>query len=599
MEKIDVRKLLPMLRRPWLSFLVILLLYAVLLLPTVERQGISWDEQNDLWAAQAYLAPQAGWLVGSDIDASQTRLPMAAVALVYEILGISDLVTARLVSCLVGGLTLLGVYKIGKERFSSAVGLLACLLLAASPFFLSFARVAFTETDIYLACAFAWLWFCVSRLQKSPSLGWAAAVGVFFGLALSAKFTALVGLPAVWTAAWQSSSKPPSGSRQDKSGSLDFWTPWLFAAAFIGVSAANSELPEDRLGPLYGLVFLSWLLPLAWAMYRRQAPASRSVLVLYITGLALLTFLVLPPEHLTNPDILQSLIWRMDNELAFRPAFMLEAAGLHLGSLVFKSGPLVGAGLLLGLFFCALQWKEQPAVRFPVLLIFFYFGGLVILPLAQTFYLVPLLPLLAVLGAVQFLRLLARRRVIALGAAALAAILWVNDLRLSYPDYNLNGYQWLGERVIFGRSSIGYRSIVQTPSDGVEQAVRWLNEHAQSGERVRLYLLEWHIVQAVAPHPAYRIEDGFSARYPNAEYVGVPIYRWFVDNNPFASPRPNPDYVVVEINTQVRQSWWMDVSEGEVFKPPYHEEWLEANYTQVFSVQRAFGIEMASVWQKK
>jgi hypothetical protein len=579
--------------------LVILLLYAGLLLPTVGRQGISWDEQNDLWVAQAYLALQAGWLVGSDIDASQTRLPMAAVALAYEILGVSDLVIARLVSCLVGGLTLLGVYILGKERFSAVVGLLACLLLAASPFFLSFARVAFTETDIYLACAFAWLWVCVIRLQNRPSLGWAAAVGVFFGLALSAKFTALVVLPAVWVAAWQSSSKLPSGLTQDKSGLLDFWTPWLFAASFIGVSAANTDLPEGQVGLLYALVLLSWLLPLAWAFYRRQAPASRSTLVLYITGLALLTFLVLPPEHLTNPAIMQSLIWRMENELAFRPAFMLEAAGLHVGSLIFKSGPLVGAGLLLGVFFSALQWKEQPRVRFPVLLIFFYFGGLVILPLAQTFYIVPLLPLLAVLGALQFLRLLARRRVIALGLAALAAILWVNDLRLSYPDYNLNGYQWLGERVIFGRSSLGYRSIVQTPSDGVEQVVRWLNEHAQPGERVRSYLLEWHIVQAVAPHPAYRIEDGFSARYPNAEYLGVPIYRWFVDNNPFASPRPNPDYVVVEINTQVRQSWWMEVSDDNVYKPPYKEEWLEANYDKVFSVRRAFGIEMASVWKKK
>ena len=427
------RKSLPLLHRPWLYFLAILLLYAVLILPVVGRQGISWDEQNDLWVAQSYLAPQDGWLVGSEIDPSQTRLPMAAVALVYDVLGVSDLITARLVSCFVGGLTLLGVYILGKKHFSPAVGLLACLLLAASPFFLSFARVAFTETDIYLACALCWLWVCIARLQKHPTLGWAAAAGILLGLALSAKFTALVVLPAVWAAVWQSKAKPPSDLPWVKKGLLDFWTPWLFACAFIGVSAANTELPEDRLGLLYFLVLLSWLLPLFWAFYRRQVTASKPALAFYITGLALLTFFVLPPEHLTNPAILQSLLWRMDNELAFNPAFILEAAGLHVGSLIFKSGPLVGAGLLLGFFFSIFQWKVKPEIRFPALLIIFYFGGLLILPLAQTFYIVPLLPILAVLAASQFLPLLARRRVLAVGLAVLAVILWGNDLRPLLP----------------------------------------------------------------------------------------------------------------------------------------------------------------------
>ena len=31
------------------------------------------------------------------------------------------------------------------------------------------------------------------------------------------------------------------------------------------------------------------------------------------------------------------------------------------------------------------------------------------------------------------------------------------------------------------------------------------------GDRGRSYLLEWHIIQAVAPHPAYHIENGFDS----------------------------------------------------------------------------------------
>jgi len=61
----------------------------------------------------------------------------------------------------------------------------------------------------------------------------------------------------------------------------------------------------------------------------------------------------------------------------------------------------------------------------------------------------------------------------------------------------------------------------------------------------------------------------------------------------------DPDYVVVEINAQVRQSWWIRSSPEEVFHPPYDSAWLESNYTKVFSVRRAFGIEMASVFRKK
>jgi len=592
------------LRSSWFIWVGVLVLYALLILPTVGRQGISWDEQNDLWVAQAYLVPPAGLLVGSDVDPSQTRLPMAAVALFYRLLGVSDLITARLVSCLVGGLTLLAVYIYCRKRYQPRTGVLACLLLATSPFFLSFARVAFTETDIYLACAFAWLLVAIDDFQACPTPVRGAVVGVLLGLSLSAKFTAMAVLPAVWYAFFQSHVPAlEKGLPQVKSSSLIFWGAWSFAFTFGGVILAYNLLAERGSGAsqfaLYIPVLIAWFIPLSWCLIHRAAVAPRLAQAFFITGLALLTFLILPPEHLTNPAILQSLLWRAQNELAINPGFLFEAAGLHIGSLIFKSGPLIGIGLFLSLLLTTAQWRNKPEARFPVLLVLFYFGGLLLLPLAQTFYIVPLLPILAIFAADQFLHLFSRRRVVAIGLACLAVILWGIDYDLSHPDYNLNGYQWLGKRVIFGRSSIGYRSIVQTPSDGVEQVIQYINEKAQPGDRVRSYLLEWHIIQAVASNPAYRIEDGFLAPYPNAEYGGVEIYRYFVDNSPFAPPRPDPDFVVVEINTQVRQSWWANVSKGDVFQPPYNPAWLTKNYNRVFTVRRAFGIEMASVWKKK
>ena len=130
--------------------------------------------------------------------------------------------------------------------------------------------------------------------------------------------------------------------------------------------------------------------------------------------------------------------------------------------------------------------------------------------------------------------------------------------------------------MLAGRPSVGYRSVVQTPSDGIEQVMEWLNDHAKPGERVRAFILPWHIVQAVAPHPAYKLENAFQGQVS-----------------------AGPDYVVVEINTQIRQNWWIDSSKGNVFRPPYDAAWLESRYEKVFTVKRAFGIEMASVYRRK
>jgi 4-amino-4-deoxy-L-arabinose transferase-like glycosyltransferase len=499
-------------RSQWFYLALILLLYLVLLVPTLARQGISWDEQTDLEIASAYLQPN-GWFVGSPLDPSQTRLPHFAVALVYSILQTSDLLTARWVSVWVGVLTLLGVYQYSRQRLTPTTGLVACALLATSPFFLSFARVAFTETDIYLACCLAWLLVCFARLEDRPTVGRAAAVGMLLGLTLSAKFTAVAILPALGFAIFQ--CKQPG-----------------------------------------------------WNLSRKLALGA------LIGGLACVSFFLLPPEHLTNPAILRSLAERFKQEMGFRPAFMLEAAALHLGSILVKSSPLLGLGLLLGWLIAILRWR-RPQFLVPLLVSLCYFGCLVILPLAQTFYVVPLLPWLALFLVDAFLQLWSRWRGAALGLALVALGMLGVDLGLCYPDFNLNGYQWLGARQIVGRASIGYRSIIQTPSDGVEQAMTWLNEHAKPGERVRVYVLEWHIMRAVAPRPAYQIVDGFKQ-----------------------GSVTDPEYVVTEINTMIPQSWWTRELPREVFRAPYAVNWLETRYTKVFGVERAFGIEMAAVWRR-
>lgn len=563
--------------RPWLPLAVLLSLYAALLLPTLSRQGISWDEQNDLWIAQAYFQP-GGWLVGSDIDPSQARLPMFVTALVYGLLGRADLLTGRWVSALVGGLTLVGVYVYARRRFGLGHAVLAAGLLAVSPFYLSFGRVAFTETDIYLACAAIWLLDSLDRLIAKPTLGRAALTGVWFGLALSTKFTALAFLPGIWYALRRAAlphSASPATSRQAL-----LMTVWL-AIAGLGSWDFGLRFPPQAYSlsvraAHYGFTLLAWLLPLAWAARQRSQVADWRALAGFVTALGLLTFFVLPPEHLTNPEILKSLFWRAENEMAFDPAFIGEAAGLHLACIFFKSTPLIGLLMLAGWIAAALRWRQEANLEAPFWLASGYFAGLLILPIAQTFYTVPILPFLAIFAARLFWQGWQVNRRWAGVFGALTLLVWGIELIQCYPDYNLNGYQWLGVRTLFRRSTVGYRSVVQTPSDGVQQAIEWINAHAKPGESVQVYALEWHIVYAAAGEPVYRLESGFEETLNS-----------------------KPDYVVIHINTLIRQSWYIKVDQGDLIRYPYDPIKLGREYEKVFSVRRAFGLEMATVWKRK
>jgi hypothetical protein len=171
--------------------------------------------------------------------------------------------------------------------------------------------------------------------------------------------------------------------------------------------------------------------------------------------------------------------------------------------------------------------------------------------------------------------LLSWKSKLAVPVAVAAAALLVLDLFLCYPDYNLNGYQWLGARYLVGRASIGYRSVVQTTSDGVQQAAGWACENARANERMATYVHPWHIVWATCPNPPFSFVRG----------------RWI-------TMRSKPEFVMVHINHQIWQSWAGNILSGDVFWHPYDALWLQENYSKVFSVPRSFGIEAASVWQR-
>lgn len=567
----------------WLVFLGILVCYFLLIIPTVDRLGIGWDEETDLEIAQTYMTPR-GILLGSSRDPSQTRLPMFTGAVIFHLFGTSSLSVARFTTIFVGALTLLGIFEYGKKYFSPAIGLLAVGLLAINPFFLSFSRLAFTESDIYLACSLTWLLLSVAKLVEKPTIGWAIFSGVFASLSISSKATALILVPVV-AASFVVSRKildkkaTPLDAKVLPSRTIWFWTGWavMFMLAGILISRHLNAQASPSLFHLfnYGFVSLGWFLLLVWAVRHRRFSAPPLALAAWMTGFSVLTFIILPPEHLANSEIIDALITRAGQEMEMSTSFIFELAAFHSLTILLKSTPLLGFFLLAGFFSALTQWRRSVLIL-PLLVVAVYMAGLLLLPLGQTFYTIPLLPVLSLLAADQLVRWIPQRQKILLAFITVGLIWWGVEMRQCYPDYHLNGYQWVGARPLFGRSSIGYRSIVYTPSDGVQQSIEWLNHHAKAGQIAQLYVEPWHIVKATAPKPVYKIIDGRESTLSN-----------------------HPDFIVIHIGSMVQQGEGNDAPLDAVFLDSFDRETLNRNYEKVFSVQRAFGLEMASIWKRK
>jgi 4-amino-4-deoxy-L-arabinose transferase-like glycosyltransferase len=574
-----------------LSFLLligILVLYTLLIGPTINRLGISWDEDVDLRITRSYSDPM-GFLFGLYLDLSQTRLPMFVVAVVFRLFDQNDLITARWVSVLAGALTIIGIYVYGKERFSSKVGLIAAGLLSFSPFFLSFARLAFTEADIYLACTFTWLLVTAGRFQDRPTIGRAAAAGIMLGLSISSKATFLVIIPALWLVFTLHKFLGVNNIRLHSDGSNSlvpsstvlFWSAWSVLTLVVGFVLQRWIVFEDlnqtirQFISIYIMVCLSWFIVFIWVIRHRHQTSQIAALAAFLIGFGLLTFAIFPPENLNNSGIIPSLLTRAESEMSFNPAYMGELLALYLLSIIFKSTPALGIGLIAGIIASLLQWRRKE-LFLPLVLGLSYFSGLLLLPLGQTFYIVPLLPIIALLAAYQFTHLLSKHRRTAFVLATVIGLWWGVEMIQCYPDYNLNGYQWLGTRPLFGRSSIGYRSVVHTTTDGVQQAVEWLNANAGPNQSAVLYVNSWHIVQSTAPDPVYKLIKGM--------------------DNPDTS---NPDFVVLHINAALSEGYDQTDPEIPIFQYPFDINTLLENYEQVFTVSRAFGIEMANIWQRK
>jgi hypothetical protein len=569
------------------AFGVVLALYLALLLPTVGRHGIGWDEQTDLGIATAYATEPGGWLVGSDVDPFNVRLPMASVAVLFALLGGPSLLAARLASCALSALTLVAVFVFCRRELDARKGIAACLVLATSPYFLAYSKAAFTEGDVFVTCALAWLLVCLSFLRRERSFGWGAVAGVSLGAALASKISAVGAIPVVLFAVLLPAKDEPEAPESVPR------CAWIASIALLAALATSIfggwELGRAVGAGRYdaaGLAFLAgqtlvvvalWGAVLAFAAKHRRARLGRSKLASFVMALGCLTFFVLPPLHTTNPDIFRSLVSAFLFSNFVAPAsFALEAAVLHFTVIALKPSFVIGVGAWVSVAVAAFRVRSRPELRIPLLFVAFYLLFLLRLPWAQTFYTMPVFPALAILLADMGIELFDRRRrtALALGAAAVAFL--ALDLVRSYPDLHLNGYQWVGARTWGGRPTLGYRSVVQIPADGVEQALRWVDARARPGDTLVTFVRPSHILEATIPNPAYRVLDGLK--------------------DPRAIERA--DWVVTSLGAELSIGYGAE-NPREVFKVPYDAERLHSQFTEVYAVKRAFDLEVARVWHRR
>lgn len=203
---------------------------------------------------------------------------------------------------------------------SPRIGSIVTLLLVASPFFavrLIQPNVEYPELLLLLACIHA-----ILNYRDRGTLGWAALSGLFFGLAIQARETAVVALPILLFLAWK-------WARHD-------WRALALAAAF----AAIPTLVE----------FAIFAMETGNPFYRRTLSVSHTSI--------LSSELKVPPDASATPFFNPYFIANWKHEPGLSVHWTID------GLVNLFLNPLAGVSLLLNLLLLPVTWKHlAPKVR--------------------------------------------------------------------------------------------------------------------------------------------------------------------------------------------------------------------------------------------
>ncbi len=555
--------------------------------------GAGWDEIVDIDIAASYVASPFS---GSLDDPTQARLPMYFVYMGTSVLPGDMLWIARLMSVLLGIGCLLGTYACARELDARAAGLLACVLLAVNPFFLAFSRVALTESGIYEATLGIWWCYFMLRLRNLTvsSIIW---FGIMSGLLVSTKFTGIALLPLAVVALFR--AKENGAERRVDSNPKPALTAfgiaaltaipilWLILVARQpGLAKATSTgVDISAVLALYTICMAVYLGCLALLISRRTALLSFPLATIVFLAVTISTVLLFPPPHFINTGILGSFLERMFDRSPMDIPLIMDKTVFLMMCLLLKPGPVLGSILLFSPFVVLALKKMNLQSALLVATVCLWFVAAVMTDWLQVFYCMPLLPVLTVLAASCLCKLLQMSRRTALAILVVCLMATGIDLGRSFPDFNLNGFQWIGPRAVFGFTPLGYVAVGTVGYDGVFQALKYVDSRINYGETVVTYFpnqMPHHLVRHVAGDSDFTLIDGKNPARKNAY--------------------ENADYVISTIETETLAKLDID-SYPRLFKSRQYSLYdpvvLDQRFERVFTVDRAFGLTIASVWKRK
>ncbi len=552
-----------------------------------------WDERVDLDIA-AGLQRDPWFGERPTLDGSQTRLPMYLTALAFQMTGRQSLGVARGVSLLLSAVTVVAASLLGKQLFGIAAGMLTAGLLACSPYFIAYSRIAMTEGDAAFTCLMLLSLGAFVAYQRRPTAARWLIAGLLAGLSIGAKWYGIVLLPVFAVLEWQGNGLPqvtggqrPGWVARSYALAAGWMLVLLGAAAALAAREARTAQAAERVQVLEATAVGCWLLLLlAWTAFvvltlrGAAAPAGPWRRLAGLTLFAGLTFFALMPVHLVQHEIAREVVRLLLGGDRSPPLISLsDRAGLYLGIILHKYPIQLGLVTVIAVALGAARARRDAAWRICVTPIVLYLGLLLLLPLRQTFYLMPVYPLLmivtaaALVQAASGLRRLGRvRALLILAFTGWTAWEHGGDVRHVWPCLHLYGINRVD------RSRMGYRDLIQTPSDGVESLIHWCNQpgHVPPGSRIASFLWEQHVIDRLLPAEPH--------------YVFIP--RGIAASGEPCPPPPweEADFVLLHVNNAVGYGDW----------PPDGPAWaslISAGFRPVFTVLRG-PLEVAWVWSR-
>ncbi len=207
---------------PWLVILITLI-GGVLRVFIVGNKGLRLDESFSIWLSNQSVVEIVQWIVKID------QHPPLYYLLLHHWIGLQGdtLGSVRLLSALFGTATIPVMYLIGKRMSGWAMGLVAAVILALSPFNIHFAQ----ETRMYTCLAFnaaVAIYALVRLLTDSRSV---RPIGSQF---------------REYVHAWRTPRQPEPGIEGDfyakEIGELTGWRAWMFRHRRLPIQAIETDL---------------------------------------------------------------------------------------------------------------------------------------------------------------------------------------------------------------------------------------------------------------------------------------------------------------------------------------------------------------------